>query len=101
MLREARRRAGYTQRGLARRLGAPQSQIARIESGGVVPRADTLDRLLAACGETLATEPVIGRGVDRSLIAEQLKLSPRRRLEDLARSAAAMDRVRGKARRAG
>ncbi|HKI27951.1 MAG TPA: helix-turn-helix transcriptional regulator, partial [Actinomycetota bacterium] len=53
-LRDARRRAGLSQRELARRAHTPQPTIARIESHAVVPRMDTLDRLLAACGVTLA-----------------------------------------------
>ncbi|MGA9159830.1 MAG: helix-turn-helix transcriptional regulator, partial [Actinomycetota bacterium] len=49
-LREARRGAGLTQRALALRAGIPQPTIARIEARTVVPRIDTLDRLLSACG---------------------------------------------------
>jgi predicted transcriptional regulator len=54
----------------------PQPQIARIESGAVVPRVDTLDRLLEACGEGLESLPRLGIGVDRSLAQELLELSP-------------------------
>jgi predicted transcriptional regulator len=76
VLRQARRRAGLTQRGLADRARVPQSQIAKIESGAVVPRVDTLDRLLEACGEGLEARPRLGVGVDRTLAYELLKLSP-------------------------
>lgn len=68
VLREARRRAGLTQRDLAARAHVAQSQIARIERGHTVPRVDTLDELLAACGEGLYARRRMGVGVDRSLI---------------------------------
>jgi len=80
VLRQARRRAGLTQRQLAERAGVPQSQIAKIESGAVVPRVDTLDRLLEACGEGLESLPRPGIGVDRTLARELLRLDPRDRL---------------------
>ena len=91
VLRHARRRAGLTQRGLAERAGVPQSQIAKIESGAVVPRVDTLDRLLEACGEGLESRPRPGSGVDRTLIRELLRLEPSdriRRADTEARRAA-------------
>jgi len=80
-LRLARRRRGLTQRQLAARSGVPQSAIARIESGRVTPRVDSLDRLLRFCGETLESRPARGVGVDRSLIREMLRLSPTERLK--------------------
>jgi len=75
-LREARRRAGLSQRALAARVGVPQPVVARIERGGVSPRIDTLERLLRGCGEELGTRPRLGEGVDRTAIRELLKLSP-------------------------
>ena len=80
VLRQARRRAGLTQRELAERATVPQSQVARIESGATVPRVDTLDRLLEACGEGLESRPRLGIGVDRTLAQELLKLSPAERI---------------------
>lgn len=68
-LRAARRRKGLTQRALAEQTGVPQSTIGRIESGAVMPRVDTLDGLLKACDENLEAMPLLGVGVDRSLIA--------------------------------
>lgn len=76
VLRQARRRAGLTQRELAGKAGVPQSQVAKIESGAIVPRVDTLDRLLEACGEGLESLPRPGRGVDRSLPRNLLALDP-------------------------
>jgi transcriptional regulator with XRE-family HTH domain len=80
VLRQARRRAGFTQRELAEKAGVPQSQVAKIESGAVVPRVDTLDRLLEACGEGLESLPRPGRGVDRTLMTLDLKPAERARV---------------------
>lgn len=80
VLRQARRRARLTQRQLAELAGVPQSQIAKIESGAVVPRVDTLDRLLEVCGEGLESLPRPGIGLDRTLVSELLSLDPRDRL---------------------
>ncbi|MGH2810631.1 MAG: helix-turn-helix domain-containing protein, partial [Actinomycetota bacterium] len=46
VLRESRRKAGLSQRQLARLSGVAQPAIARLESGRAVPRVDLLDRLL-------------------------------------------------------
>jgi transcriptional regulator with XRE-family HTH domain len=80
VLRQARRRAGLTQRQLAEKAGVPQSAIARIESRAVIPRVDTLDRLLEGCGEGLESAPRPGRGVDRTLFKVQLPPGERARL---------------------
>jgi predicted transcriptional regulator len=77
-----------TQRELGERAGVPQSVVARIETGAVVPRVDTLDRLLAACGEGLESAPRAGLGLDRTVARNLLGLSPARR----ARVAAESDR---------
>ena len=50
LLREARLRAGLTQKELARRIGRPQSQIARWESGHVEPSLETLQKVIRASG---------------------------------------------------
>jgi transcriptional regulator with XRE-family HTH domain len=64
-----------SQRALARLAGVPQPTVARIESGAVVPRVDTLDRLLRACGKDLELVERAGKGLDRTLIRERLLLS--------------------------
>ncbi|MDQ3986137.1 MAG: helix-turn-helix domain-containing protein [Actinomycetota bacterium] len=92
-LRAARRRAGYSQRDLARRVGVAQPFIARIESGTVRPRTDTLEKLLRTCGETLEVRPVRGRGIDRSLIREVLALSPGERLRRASEDAIGLSRL--------
>lgn len=98
-LRDARRQAGLTQRGLARRAHTQQPTVARIESHAVVPRVDTLDRLLAACGLELATVPRPGAGVDRTQIRDLLALSPGDRLRLAARDGRNLDRLLTRATR--
>lgn len=82
ILREARGRAGLSQSELARRTGVAQPAVARIEGGRSVPRVDTLERLLNACGATLVSEPNLGAGVDRAEIERLLRHSPERRLAE-------------------
>jgi transcriptional regulator with XRE-family HTH domain len=80
MVREARARAGLTQRQLSAKVGVPQETIARIERGRVDPRVKTLDRLLEACGYGLETMPRLGIGIDRTQIQERLSVPMERRL---------------------
>jgi transcriptional regulator with XRE-family HTH domain len=93
MLIDARRRVGLTQRELARRAEVAQSEIARIETGIVIPRLDTFDRLLAACGEELQSRPRLGLGVDRSPIQHLLALTPGQRARLAAAEANNLDMV--------
>lgn len=85
ILREARRLAGLSQRELARKVGAPQPALSRIERGHSSPRFDTLDRLLRECGRELKLVERAGVGVDRTLIRERLRLSPGERARLAAR----------------
>ena len=89
-IRQARLRAGLTQEELALRAGMTQPALARIETGRVVPRFDTVTRLLAECGMRLEALPIAGRGIDRSTIRKMRELTPRQRLETAASEAAAM-----------
>jgi transcriptional regulator with XRE-family HTH domain len=89
MLRYARRRAGLTQTELAHRAGVPHSTVARIELGRTSPRVDTLGNLLRECGFELEAVPRLGRGLDRSLIREYVRASPRERVEMVVADAAA------------
>lgn len=72
MVREARGRAGLTQRQLAAKSGIPQETIARIERGRADPRVKTLDRLLEACEFGLEVMPRLGIGIDRTQIQERI-----------------------------
>lgn len=92
---QARRAAGVSQRELSRRTGVPQSAIARIEGGRQVPRADTLEKLLKACGFELRLAPTRGGGGgDRSQIDAWLRMSPAERARGTADYGRALDRLR-------
>jgi transcriptional regulator with XRE-family HTH domain len=56
LLKEARLRAGLTQRELAARAGVPQSTVSVYERGERQPTLPTLERLLRAAGFTLRTD---------------------------------------------
>ncbi|HEX5904361.1 MAG TPA: helix-turn-helix transcriptional regulator [Actinomycetota bacterium] len=98
-LRDARRHAGLSQRALALKARMPQPTVARIESRTVVPRVDTLDRLLAACGKELLSVPRPGAGVDRTQVWELRRLSPIERLRAAVAEARALDRFLAGAKR--
>jgi hypothetical protein len=88
LLREARIRAGLSQRALAGRAQTAQSVVARIERGQVSPSWDTLERLLAATGCWLdanlgAVAPAAATGLGASDIARVLSLDPALRLQEL------------------
>lgn len=93
LLRTARRRAGLSQRDLVAVAGVPQPAIARIESGRVQPRVDTLDRLLEACGWDLEVAPRLGIGVDRTVMRRLLRLTPMERLEIAVADARGLERL--------
>ena len=92
-LRTARRKAGLSQRDLAARVHVPQPSVARIESGAVMPRVDTLDRLLAACGARLEVAEASGSGIDLTTIDAMLELTPTERLRLAAAEARNLDRL--------
>ena len=50
LVREARKRAGLTQRELAERAGTTQSAVARLESGRTSPAFETVLALVRTCG---------------------------------------------------
>ena len=86
LLREARQRAGLSQRQLAHRARTAQSVVARIERGQTSPSWDTLARLLAAAGFAIHTE-LDPRSRPRSHmlddVARILALPPERRLDEV------------------
>ena len=86
-----------SQRALAVAAGVPQSTVARIEAGSISPRADLLERILHAAGQSLSTEPITGIGVDRTLIRELLRQTPAQRVRHLkgeSRFLRVLDRAR-------
>lgn len=87
LVREARSRAGLSQRQLARRAGTAQSVVARVENGQTSPTWETLSRLLAAAGfelgATLEIRTIVGSHMLDD-VARILSLSPEDRLAELA-----------------
>jgi len=86
LVREARYRAGLTQRELAARAGTSQSVVARVEAGQTRPGSGTLQRLLEAAGFELRTELVPLPVVDSHMledIARILALTPEQRLREV------------------
>ena len=86
LLRDARRRAGLTQRELARRAATAQSVVARIEGGVTSPTWDTLARLLAAAGFELRTTLELRAAEGSHMLTDVpriLRLTPEDRLIEL------------------
>ncbi len=87
LVRDARLRAGLSQRALARRAQTAQSVVARIERGQTSPTWETLTRLLAAAGfdldASLAVRPVFGSHMLDD-VARILCLTPEERLTEVA-----------------
>ena len=83
LLRQARTRAGLSQRALARRAGTAQSVIARIERGQTSPTWETLERLLGAAGAGISAQ--IDAAIDAgSMLYEVpgiLRMTPEHRLQ--------------------
>ena len=99
ILNMARRRAGLTQRELGRRSGVPQSTVSRIERGAISPTVDTLERLVRACGMELEPVRVPGQDdVDRTLIWENLRLTPGERAREAVRDWKRLEAFRSRAR---
>lgn len=84
IVREARRRAGLTQRELAGRAGTTQSAIARLERGSTEPAYDRVRRLLAACGFDLIPRIAARDDSDWSVATANLRLSPEARVRQHA-----------------
>ena len=90
LLTSARRRAGLTQRELARRARTSQSVVARIENGAASPSFRTLERLVQCAGfELQATLALRLRGRSHMLddVARILRLTPEERLLELRNAA--------------
>jgi transcriptional regulator with XRE-family HTH domain len=88
LIREARLRAGLTQRKLEQRSGRERSVIARWEQGGSAPSLETLVDLLAVCGFDLPLE--LAERDDKALarLGENALLSPERRVDRMLRARA-------------
>jgi transcriptional regulator with XRE-family HTH domain len=81
LLKEARARHGVSQKQLATRASTTQSAISRIERDRVSPSVETLRELLYLLGEDLAfSAEQRDAGIDRTLNAKNLALTPARRV---------------------
>lgn len=95
LVREARHRAGLTQRQLAARAGVSQPTIARIEGGEVNPSLERIVELVRAAGFDLDIR-VVPLDEDALALAEQnLSRTPEERLDALVRAAALRPRDAG------
>ena len=96
LLADARRRAGLSQRQLARTARTAQSVVARIELGETSPSWATLSRLLAAAGFTLTGALKRRRADPQELddVARILRLTPEQRLIEVARASAFISAAR-------
>ena len=98
LLKEARRRAGLSQRALARRAGTAQSVVARIELGITDPSSGTLGSLLTAAGFELMArlEPAVIVSTHMlDDVKRILSLTPEERLLEVAN----LSRFQAEARR--
>lgn len=87
---EARRRAGITQRELARRLGTHQPVIARWEGGKSEPDFRTVIRVVRACGFDLNVSMSVSDDHDLVLIRRELKVLPHERLSNMVQAVNAL-----------
>lgn len=92
LIREARKRAGLTQRELAERAGTSQPAIARYETGISDPSLETLRRIVRACDLDLRVGLEPADDHDLGVADSTLALTPTervRRLESTLRFIAA------------
>lgn len=94
LLRQARARAGLSQRDLAAVTGIAQPMISTIERGLQDPRHGTLERLLRACGQELDLVLKGGEGVDPTQFIPGLQAALRARLRASVESAKNIERFR-------
>lgn len=94
LLREARLRAGLTQKELAKRAGTSQPAIARWESGAVQPSFERLRELIRSCGLELTFGLANYDDSYLSHINRQLALTPAERVRHMAETAATMLEMR-------
>lgn len=95
LVREARRRAGLTQRVLASRAGTTQCAIARLETGGTTSSMDTVQRLVHLCGLDVEIALVERDDSDMAQARRLRSLTPSERLDRGVRVADQMRMLRG------
>ena len=85
LVREARKRAGLSQRQLADQAGTSQSGIARLESGRTRPAFDDVLRLVRLCGMDLNITMAKREDADWWQAQDLRKLSPEERMDRMVR----------------
>ena len=80
LIREARLRAGISQRELADRIGTSQPAVARWENGTVDPTFESLKGAVNACGMDLTLSVEYADASTDSLLFRQLSLTPKERM---------------------
>jgi transcriptional regulator with XRE-family HTH domain len=90
-VREARRRAGLTQRALAGRAGVTQPTVARIESDTIEPPFSRVLDLVRACGFDLAIHVVPLDEDAWTLVERGADLTPDERLDRMLQALALVD----------
>jgi transcriptional regulator with XRE-family HTH domain len=83
LIKEGRRRAGLTQKELAERLGTSQSVVARWESNARSPSLETVTKAVRACGFDLSISMPHYDEQDIAQAAQNVRLTPERRLDGL------------------
>ena len=94
LLREARLRAGLTQKELARRAGTSQPAIARWESGAVQPSLERLRDLIRACGLELTYGLANYDDSYDYFIDQRLRLDPEGRVRQALAEEQVFERIR-------
>lgn len=92
LLRQARARAGLSQRDLALLCGISQPMISAIERGAQDPRHGTLEKLLGACGQEVDLVLKAGEGVDPTQFIPGLRVAFQARLRASVESAKGLER---------
>jgi len=93
VVREARLRAGLTQTELGRRIGQPQSVVARWERGAVTPSFETLRQVVRGCGLELSFGLSKADDSTTIIIDEHLNMTPAERFADLLERVRFHDRL--------
>ena len=94
LVREARKRAGLSQRELGEKAGTTQSAIARIETGRSTPSFDTVLRLVRLCGLDMVVM-LADRDDSDMAQAERLQgLTPEQRVRRMERVARQLNQLR-------
>lgn len=100
LIREARKRAGLTQREVAERANTSQAAIARYESGASEPTFERLTKLIEACGLELFVH--LGKGDDGHDLGLALlnrRLSPDGRVDQMIKLIRFVEEMRHAPRR--